>query len=489
MKSQTAASTVPPKSLQHTARGTVTLVFSEGCFYLFGYLTLVLLARELGPQVYATYGVVLSVLLWIEGAGRRPIPFASAKLLAESTERKEELEKSALVLNLGLYSILFVLLWVAAPWLEAWFGIANGTLLFRLAGIDLPLFGAYTAAEAIHQGHRRFSRLALARILYAVSKLGGVVFVVYLGISVEKALLANAFATLGGFVSLLFGIRLNWTPRWRVASLVRLAVPIGFYSFALPLLGWMNLWVLQAMSSPAEAVTIGIFVGALNIARVPGFALATMTAVVLPSVARAIAQNDRPLARQYIHQALRFFLVLYLPACLVLTARPETLMQWIYSEEFVGGGILLSLLVIGCGLNIVQAILSSILIAAGAVKMTAAITSLSLLPSLLVVSIFTYLWGAVGAALSAICIPFFALLPCSVKIVQLFGGLLTKRSLLNIGMAGTLMFLVDAVIPARDGVYLLLHLVSLAVYGATLHLSGEITYKELALCLPWRKAT
>jgi O-antigen/teichoic acid export membrane protein len=170
-------------------------------------------------------------------------------------------------------------------------------------------------------------------------------------------------------------------------------------------------------------------------------------------------------------------------------ARPETLMQWIYSEEFVGGGLLLSLLVIGCGLNVVQAILSSILIAAGAVKMTAAITSLSLLPALLVVSIFTYLWGAVGAALSALCIPFFALVPCSVKIVRLFGGLLTKRSMFNIGLAGTLMFLVDALIPERDGMYLLLHLISLAAYGASLYLSGEITHKELTFCLPWRKAT
>ena len=51
---------------------------------------------------------------------------------------------------------------------------------------------------------------------------------------------------------------------------------------------------------------IGVFVAASNIARVPSMVLTTMTTVVLPSVSRAVAVNDEPLARRYISQALRF---------------------------------------------------------------------------------------------------------------------------------------------------------------------------------------
>jgi PST family polysaccharide transporter len=473
-------------SLQHAAHGTILLTFSQGCFFILGYLTVVLLARELGPQLYATYGVILSVLLWMEGAGKRPIVSAAAKLLAESTDGQQELEKSVFVLNLGLFALFFVLLCAGAPWVASWFGIANGTFLFQLAAIDLPLFGIYTALEAIHQGHHRFLRLSLSKIAYAVSKLVGVLVAVYLGISLEKALLANAFATLGGLLALLSGIQLQWKNDWlkHFFPIIVIAVPMAVYSFFLPLLGWLNLWTLQVMSSPAEAATVGVFLGALNIARVPGFTLVTMTVVLLPSIAKAVAQGNMLLARRYVNQALRFFLILYLPASLILMARPEELMQWVYSKEFSGGGTLLSLLVIGGGMDTVHALFASMLIAAGKVKMTAAITSLSLLPALCIVIPLVYYWGALGAALSAVLTPLLLVLVFGVLIVRRFGTLLEKRSALNIGGAGVLMVLVDAILPKTSGIAILLHLVSLGVFFGVLLYSGEITWKDFARLVP-----
>ena len=466
------------------------LTFSQGCFFILGYFTVVLLARELGPQLYATYGVILSVLLWMEGAGRRPIVSAVAKLLAESTDGQQELQTSAFILNLGLFALFFVLLWTGAPWLASWFGIANGTLLFRLAAIDLPLFGVFTALEAIHQGHYRFLRLSLSKIAYAIAKLTGVLVVIYFGVSVEKALLANAFATLGGLLALLWGIHLQWKNNGltRVSPIIALAGPIGIYSVFLPLLAWLHLWTLQVLSSPAEATTVGVFVGALNIARVPGHTLSIMTVVLLPSIARAVAQDNMILARRYINQSLRFFLILYLPACLILLARPEELMQWVYSKEFFGGGGLLACLVIGGGLDTVQALFASILMAAGRVKMTAAITSVSLLPALGIVVPLVYFWGALGAALSGVFIPLLLVVFFGVLIVRRFGALLEQRSLYNIGGAGVLMFVVDAFLPKASGMGILLHLVSLGVFFGALWSLGEITWQDFTFLVPRQSA-
>ena len=101
------------------------------------------------------------------------------------------------------------------------------------------------------------------------------------------------------------------------------------------------------MSPASEAATIGVFVAAFNIARVPSMILTTVTTVILPSLSRALAMNDESLARRYINQALRFGVILYLPVCLVFMAQPEKIMQWIYSKDFSGGGVILSLLVAG----------------------------------------------------------------------------------------------------------------------------------------------
>jgi O-antigen/teichoic acid export membrane protein len=135
-------------------------------------------------------------------------------------------------------------------------------------------------------------------------------------------------------------------------------------------------------------------------------------------------------------------------------------------------------------MDTVHALFASMLIAAGKVKMTAAITSLSLLPALCIVIPLVYYWGALGAALSAVLTPLLLVLVFGVLIVRRFGTLLEKRSALNIGGAGVLMVLVDAILPKTSGIAILLHLVSLGVFFGVLLYSGEITWKDFARLVP-----
>ena len=252
------------------ARGTAVLVFSQVCYFVLGYLAVVLLAREFGPATYGAYGVIMSVLVWLEESGRYAIPSAAAKLVAESTSGNPQLERTALTLNLGLHALLFALLWGAAPWLSSWFGIANGTVLFRIAAIDLPFFGAYTAYRAIHQGHRRFFQLGSSHVIYALSKLAGVLLLIRFGLSVENALLVNVAATIVGLACLFPGGGLRWQGRWleQVKPLVSAATPMGLYYFVLGVRDSLVLWTLQVMSPASEGAIIGVFVAALNLSLI-----------------------------------------------------------------------------------------------------------------------------------------------------------------------------------------------------------------------------
>lgn len=169
---------------------------------------------EFGPAAYGAYGVIMLVLVWLEESGRFAIPSATTKLLAESTTLGAALERTALALNLTLYALLFVLLWTAAPWLESWFGIENGAVYFRIAAIDLPFFGAYTVYRAIHQGYERFFQLGCAQVIYAATKLVGVLQIISFGLSVENALMVNVAATIVGLACLFPGAALEWQGRW-----------------------------------------------------------------------------------------------------------------------------------------------------------------------------------------------------------------------------------------------------------------------------------
>jgi stage V sporulation protein B len=469
------------------ARGTAVMVFSQACFFILGYFAVVLLAREFGPVTYGAYGVIMSVLVWLEESARFAIPSATAKLVAEKNTARAALERAALTLNLAVHAVLFVLLWTAAPWLASWFGIANGTFLFRIAAIDLPFFGAYTAYRAIHQGHRRFFQLGCSHVIYAFSKLVGVLLLVRFGLSVEHALLVNVAATIVGLSWLFPGGGVRWQARWReqVKPLVSTAAPIGLYYFVLGVRDSLALWTLQVMSPASEAATVGIFVAAFNIARVPSMVLTTVTTVILPSLSRALALNDESLARRYINQALRFGVIFYLPVCLVFLAHPEKLIQWIFSKDFSGGGVILSLLAVEAGLRVVHAIFGTVLNAAGEARKAAVVTFATIIPSVAILIFLIYFWGAAGAALSRVVTIIASCVILGIMVWKRFGALMNKRSTRNIGVAGGLMFLIFALLSGLDGIFILPYLGGLAAYVTSLLVSQEITRQDFAAFVPW----
>jgi hypothetical protein len=132
----------------------------------------------------------------------------------------------------------------------------------------------------------------------------------------------------------------------------------------------------------------------------------------------------------------------------------------------------------------VQALFASILIADGRVKATAAITALSLIPTLGMVIPLVFYWGALGAALSAVFTPLLLVVIFGVLIVGRFGMLMEWRSAFNIGAASVLMVVVEALLPEAGGIAILLHSVSLVLFFAVLLCSGEITWKEFARIIP-----
>ncbi|PON19166.1 hypothetical protein C2W62_04230 [Candidatus Entotheonella serta] len=473
------------------ARGTIALVLSRGGYFVLGYLAVVVLARELGPATYGIYSVIMALLVWLEESGRYAVPSAAAKLLAETSEPSEykAFERSALALNLSVHIFFLLVLWVLAPYLASWFEIENGAILFRLAAIDLPLFGLYTAIQAIHQGHRHFMLLGVSQVAYAFAKFAGVLSLMVIGVSLQKALIINVLSTIVGCAFLFPKSGLRWQGAWfsKVSPLVAIAVPIGFYYFPLMLRSTLLLGALRLLLPGSEEATVGILMAAVNIARVPAFALATVTVVILPSISSALARNDTALAQQYLQQALRFFAILFLPACFVLVVESETLMQFIYSEAFAGGGVLLGLLVVSEGLYTMQAILGSVLHAAGEMRKAAVVILLTLLPYLGLLVALTYMGGAVGAVWAAVVTPLLGIVVFGVMIWRRFGALLLPHRVGKLALAGSLMFATEALWPELEGWWMLLHGVGLAVYAVTLIACREITWADVQTILPAKR--
>jgi O-antigen/teichoic acid export membrane protein len=471
---------------RRAAHGTIALVLSRGCYFFLGYFVVVVLARSFGPAAYGAYGVIMAVVVWLEQSARMAVPSAATKLLAESEGHGEPVQRSTLALNLVLHVLFFAALWVAAPQLASWFGIEDGAFLIRIAAIDLPLYGVYTALQAIHQGHHRFLRIGVAEAVYALSKLLGVLVIVYLGISLVKAFVVNALTTVIGIAFLLprtrFWSRKDWLAF--VRPIVVIAAPMGLHALAQLLTSSLDLWILQIMLAGAQEATVGLYLAALNIARVPGFALSAVAAVLLPSVSQANALNDRALVERYINQALRFFLMTYLPVLIVLAALSEEVMLLVYGSEFAGGGILLPILVIAHGFWALHAILSSVLIALGRVVTMAWVSAVAIVPACAILAGAIYVQGAVGAAVASAFVPAVLCAIFALLLRAQIGPFLAWRSVARIGLASLLMYGSNVFLAGELVGFiplLIAAMIGVLIYAAVLFVSGEVGREDLAI--------
>ncbi len=146
------------------ARGTIQLLIARGCFMVSGYVIAVILARGLGPSNYGIYGVIMSVLVWLEMASSIGVPAARAKLIPEYESRASEVEQTAMFFLVGVSLGLFILCWFLAPSLSHLFHIEAGVSLFRLAILDLPLSEIYTSYQAALSGHHQLGTLIVCTI-------------------------------------------------------------------------------------------------------------------------------------------------------------------------------------------------------------------------------------------------------------------------------------------------------------------------------------
>lgn len=472
---------------QATARGTVQLLIGRGLFMISGYVITVLLARGLGPAAYGAYGVVMSLLLWLEVASDAGIQRATIKLIPETSEA-DAVAGAATVLLLGVSIALLVVCWLVAPWVAASFAIDNGTWLFRLAVLDLPFNGIYLASQGALQGRRQFGVLSLTLVVYSVAKVGGILLLVLIGLSVAGALVVNVLATVAALLFLYQRRDLRIVPPSKVllARLIRLAAPLGVSVIAMQFLLSVHLWSLTGLGGVPDEV-IGQYVAALNLARLPTVVPFVLTGVVLATISAALSQQDHALARRYMQSATRFLLILLLPVCILGAVDATPIMVFVFSDEYAAGGPLLAVLLIAFGLFSVLDTLLHAMIADGLQNQVMTGLLVLVLVTLGLNSLLIPSYGAIGAAAGFALSLGIGTAVSLVWSVLRFGESVALRTLTRAGIAVALAALVSSQVDA-SGIWLVAKLSGLLVlYGAALFLLRELGTRDLGAFAIWRR--
>ncbi|RLM64044.1 lipopolysaccharide biosynthesis protein [Halorubrum sp. Atlit-26R] len=116
-----------------------------------GFVATIVLTRTLGQERYGAYVVVLSVLAWVAIAGNLGLSPAVKKRVSEADDGNYVV--SGVIVQLILYAIVAICLWIARPYLNAYMEVDATGILILLLAVKLAMDFVQAVLEGQHLVH------------------------------------------------------------------------------------------------------------------------------------------------------------------------------------------------------------------------------------------------------------------------------------------------------------------------------------------------
>jgi O-antigen/teichoic acid export membrane protein len=457
-------------------------LIGRGCVLALGYVVTFILTRKLGPADYGVYGVVISQLYWLEMLANAGVPGAISKFMVDGNHDQRDVERSAQALSAGFSLLLFGIGWFVAPWVADLMQIPNGAVLLRIAIIDMPFAALVFCYDGILNGRRQFGVLAGVYAAQGLIRLIGVIALLRLGLSIERALIVTVISTCAITLWLVFRYHpRGFRPKGRIIKEIAvMTTPQTVYLVTVPLFMNLDLWSLQAWWKGGRDV-IGHYVASMNLAKVLMVIPAAQAGILFVSVALAVAAGDPGRARRHIQDATRFALIISAAAWVILSSDAAEILGILYSRPYSEGRYFLPYQIAGFALFALFDAFVHALQAAGRFWSVAG-ALVAAVPFVWLSNYVLIPWlGPVGAAISMVLGLSLGTGIVGVMSHRLFGSLVQPLTLLRIFVAGAVTWVVSNLVEVQ-GVLLLVKFALLGLlYLGVLFLMREITVKDFNL--------
>jgi len=468
------------RSQKILGRGTLYLMSAQVVLMGTGYVMHFVLGRNLGPDLYGIFGVVLYLTLMLREIFLPGFSQAVSKYTAENNKLAFPIIVEGIKIQLILSIFIFLLYFSLSGFVANLLSDVRLVPYLRLSAFIIPLYGIYSVFCGSLNGLRKFKVQSLIWALRGVARAGFVIALVFLGFSVGGAVLGLVLAA---FVMMLIAWylgRLGSTPgTFQSSKLIGFGIPIIIYSSALFLLLDVDLLFVKGLL--LENAAVGLYTSAKTLARVPYFIFNALSHSLFPSISRSFSVKDIALTKKYINQSLRYTAMILVPIASVVSGTAESLVRTVYSSGFAGAGTPLSILIFGISIFSVFMILSTIIMATGRPKISM-IIALGIVPINIVLNYMLIpRYELVGAALATLVSFLGGLCVAAVYIYVKFKTLMSIFSLLRISAASVIIFIISIKLSftgmALAGEYIVLF----ALYVALLFFFGEIRREDMRI--------
>jgi len=460
-------------------RGTLLLMIGQIVFVLSGYAVNIVLSRTLGVEQYGLFGVVMSVLVWVELSVIVGIPTALQKFIGENSEQAHTLRRVAFDLQWKYAALIFFLFFAATGMIAKILNEDRLAFYLRVASADIVLYALYRLFVNVHNGMRNFGRQAITSIVYALGKMGSIFLLVWQGMAVVGALIGNALGSALGLLSAV-AMKSNIQPAqyaFEKTRMIRYAVPIIVFTLLINLFLSVDLWFVQAY---LDSTAAGYYVAASTIAKAPYFLFLALSFTLLPSLANARKSEDTQRAGTLILQSTRILLgCLALMATLVMSSS-GSLIELLFTELYAPAEPILNILICGLSFLTVFMVFATMLNVddrpAIAVWICAGVGVANLGLNLWWVPRF----GAIGAAWATTLSTFVGMLWSGAMVWQKFGIVVSLRTVGRVGIAAVVAYALGVRMPSALSMLVLKYALMTGVFGAVLYFSGEVRSEDIS---------
>jgi O-antigen/teichoic acid export membrane protein len=301
---------------------------------------------DFGLVAIATFVTALALILVDLGLGKAVIQRQTTVHEAAST---------GLWASVAVSAVLYLALWVAAPWIGTAYDDARVVGVIRVAALALPLVASVSIPKAFLFRNMAFRSLFWVNASFLIVQAIASVLLAIAGIGYWALIL-------GQLIGMLVSVGLAWgMVRWRPALGFRWLMLRSMLGFSIWVMvsgfqDWLFFYAPNAIAGLFLGVRgLGVYALGFSVAiLVPGFLGAAVSDVAYPTFCK-LQDTPREVGRNLVKLQALMAAVLF-PVAWGISAVAPSAVELLYGQKWQGLGTVIAVLVIMPGLNVIWAV-------------------------------------------------------------------------------------------------------------------------------------
>lgn len=456
------------------SRGILYGIIARALFIAGAYIIHIYAGRKLGPNLYGTFGVVLSILtisyIFLNNGIRQTV----SKTIALNPNSAKSIFNTGLIAQLAIAFIISLIVSGFARSISHFFDDDNLMTPLRICGAVILVQGVFFVHTGALNGLKKFLAENILVGTYSIVRPIAVLVLIWLGFGIPGAisgfLIASLFATAIGVVIMTGAPNDSCNLQMR-DILTPATANIVIFGAVTVLLNIDLLFIKRLMTGGDSS---GLYTAAAAFSKPPYWLMFAFGSVALPLVASSFGKGDIQQCKIYLSQVIRYSTLMFLPLIVIIASTSQELIVFFYKPEYSPAGMPLKILIFGiCFVGLIS-IMAHLMIAIGQERLMAVMAVMVIVLDIMLNSYLVPKFGLNGAAMATSLSALALLLASGWYVIKKIGIDITSITIFRLIVLSILLYLAPQ-IPLFEKLPLLVTYVILyAGFALALIITGEI---------------